>query len=892
MKVVSDFCARIDVLILFLMAIVASGCSGGADKVVISDLRCEYAVEPIAIDCDTIRMTWVYEGVDDAMSAFQQHCVEVRVATDEESLSDPAKCVVTSGRIKNNKSMVRLATDELLSESRYCWQVRAYDIWGREILCSPVAWFATAKLDDIKWSGKWITDGFDKDYAPAPMLRKGFRIESEPQRATLYISAAGYYDAKINGQRVSEDWLNPAYTHYNKRNLYLAHDVTNLVAKGNNVITATLGNGFYNEYTGMAVWNFQDAAWRGRPKMICELVVEFADGGEQRIVSDGTWRTAIGEVQGNVIYAGDIVDARKEIAGWNDADVLFENYPYAVECDAPSPLLVAQQMPPIRAGESVDAQAMRKISDKEYLFIFPENMAGVCTLTVSGQAGTRIEMQHGELLRADSTLQMGNIDIYSKRVGDAVFQQDVFILKGGGEESFTPRFHYNGFQYVAVRADKPIELNRTSLKAHFLHTDLESVGDFRCSNEMFNKLWRAVRRSYLCNFYGIPTDCPHREKNGWTADAHVSIDIALTNYNVILAYEKWMDDFIDNQREDGTISGIIPSAGWGYGDWPGPVWDAAMFIIPDAIYKYYGDDTAIRKIYPMAERYLAYQAAHENEEGTLTNGIGDWCYYKTQTPTDFTSTCYYYYDNLLMARFARMLGHDDSKYRAKAIVLRELINNKYLNRQTGVYSIGKITAQALPLALGIVPDDMEKLVAARLNEAVVTSGYICDFGLLGSKHTLRMLVKYGYMDTAYRLATQTRKPSWGNWIEEGFTTPLETWQIRDDFADSSANHVFFGDIAAWMQSDIAGINYDEEQPGFENIIIHPHFPEDMDWAEASLRTVKGVVRSAWHRSKHRIILEVTIPLNTSAVIYTDGVYRINGTGRPMRFVVNEKSVKH
>jgi alpha-L-rhamnosidase len=183
---------------------------------------------------------------------------------------------------------------------------------------------------------------------------------------------------------------------------------------------------------------------------------------------------------------------------------------------------------------------------------------------------------------------------------------------------------------------------------------------------------------------------------------------------------------------------------------------------------------------------------------------------------------------------------------------------------------------------------MEQAVAKRLEEAVVEDNYTCDFGLLGSKYTLRMLVKYGYVETAYKLATQTRKPSWGNWIENGFTTPLETWVIRDNFRDSSANHVFFGDIAAWFQSDIAGINYDESKPGFEHIIIRPHFPNDMEWAEASLKTVKGVVSSSWHRTSNgRIVLEVTIPVNASATIYADAVYKLKGTGLPQRFVIKQ-----
>lgn len=882
------FCRRAAAAAAIVAAVVMSSCGGDDERVKIVGLRCEYAEEPLAIDGDSVRFTWRYES-DEPVASFRQHKVEVRIATDEASLADEESCVATSGRVRGGQ-MIVLPTDSLDAESRYCWQVRGYNALGVETMVSPVAWFSTAKLHGKAWSAKWITDSCDKNYEPAPMFRKRFRLSGNVERASLYISAAGYYDAAINGSRVSDDWLDPGYTHYDKRNLYQVHDVTSLVHDGDNVITATLGNGFYNEYTGMAVWQFESARWRNRPRMICELHVLYSDGRRQKVVSNSTWRTTTGEVRGNVIYAGDIIDARCAVEGWNDPAMDDSSYPAAVVCEAPSPLLVAQQMPPIRESETCEPVSVRRISDREYVFSFARNMTGVCTLRVRGEKGTRIEMEHGELLRDDGTVEMHNIDFHSHPVGDYSLQRDIFYLRGDGRmESFTPRFHYNGFQYVTVTADRPIELDRSSLTAHFLHTDVQSVGDFRSSNELLNSLWQAVRRSYLCNLQGIPTDCPHREKNGWTADAHVSIDIGLANYDGITVYEKWIDDMIDNQREDGSISGIIPSAGWGYDDWIGPVWDAAMFIIPDALYNYYGDVRAIEKIYPVAERYLEYLAGRENEDGTVTYGLGDWCFYKTQTPSDFTTTCFYYYDQKLMARFAALTGRDGSKYEAKAEALRELINTKYLDSETGIYSIGRVTAQAVPLALGIVPAGMEAKVAARLNDVVVEDGYTCDFGLLGSRYALRMLVKYGYVETAYKLATQTCRPSWGNWIVEGFTTPLETWALRENFSDSSANHVFFGDIAAWMQSDIAGINYDEQKPGFENIIIRPHFPAEMEWAEASYHSVRGVVRSAWHRSRNHIILEVTIPLNTTATIYTDGVYKIKGNGSTYRFVVNERA---
>ncbi|MBR3703673.1 MAG: family 78 glycoside hydrolase catalytic domain, partial [Alistipes sp.] len=701
------------ICVMSLLVVVFTGCNKHSGLCV-EDMRVEYSVSPNNIDGDVARFSWTY-GADGGVT-FKQRAVEVCVAQNEDALASGD--YIVSSREKSPFQRVTLSTEKLEPYTSYCWQVVLYNAIGGEICRSDVAWFSTANLRREPWQAKWITDNHDKDYLPSPMLRKTFQTKGDVKRALLHISAAGYYDAKINGKRVSEDWLNPGYTHYDKRNLYLTHDVTSLLKQGNNVITATLGNGFYNEYAAMAVWQFDKAAWRNRPRMIAELHIEYADGEKDVVSTDKSWKTTEGEWRCNVIYAGDVIDARKRVEAWDDPAMDDSAYPSAIECEAPSSMLLAQKMPAIRAVESVAPKSMKKFSDKDYLFAFPENMAGVTTLKVKGEAGTRIEVQHGELLSKDSTLEVRNINIYFHTVGDATFQQDVYILRGDEQgEEFTPRFHYNGFQYVSVRSDRPIELDMNSIKAHFLSTDMESVGEFNSSNDLLNKIWRAVRRSYQANFYGIPTDCPHREKNGWTADAHISMDIALTNFDGLLAYEKWIDDFVDNQHDDGYISGIIPSSGWGYGDWPGPVWDAAMFIIPNTLYNYYGDLTAIEKIYPTAERYLEMQHKRENEDGVVDEfmkGIGDWCYYRTTTPQDFVAACYYYYQHKLMTRFAELLGRDGEKYAAKTEQLRDYINAKYLNRETGAYSVAKITAQALPLALGLVPADMEKLVAARL----------------------------------------------------------------------------------------------------------------------------------------------------------------------------------
>ena len=294
----------------------------------------------------------------------------------------------------------------------------------------------------------------------------------------------------------------------------------------------------------------------------------------------------------------------------------------------------------------------------------------------------------------------------------------------------------------------------------FIHTDVKPVGTFSCSNETFNKIWNATMQAYRSNLHSIPTDCPQREKNGWTADAHVAIDLGLLGFDGIKFYEKWMNDIIDNQREGGDISGIIPSSGWGYGEFPGPVWDAVMFIIPNALYNYYGTTESIEKLYPTMERYLSYLKTKE-KDGFLTFGLSDWVYWKATTNNEYTSTAYYYLDNKLMARFASLLGKDPTPYLKKAEELKNRINGKFFNTQSATYAEGTQAAQALALYLGLVPEGKEQAVAEKLHELVVNNDYFLDFGLIGSKTVPAMLTRYGYIEDVMKMIMKKEAPSWG-----------------------------------------------------------------------------------------------------------------------------------
>lgn len=841
-------------------------------ETLIFDLRCEYLKSPINIDEQHPRFSWIYESGN---CDVEQKVYKLDMATTKQSIAEE-KLFWTSGKVKENTSnAIYTGREELKPHTKYYWRVSSwYD--ANKMIVSAIDSFETAKMNYSDWNAQWITDSNDKEFGPAPMFRKMFTVDKNIVSAKLYVSAAAYYKLYLNGEVPDDIKLDPGYTHYDKRNLYTTYDVTKFLRKGENVVATVLGNGFYNENAPVATWDFEKARWRDRTKMIVEIRVTYEDGTTLMIPSDDTWKTAIGPHVYNNIYSGETYDAREEMPGWNKPGFDDTNWNNAVQAKAPSPMLVAQTTQPVRVTKEYPAVSMQSFGDTVFVFDFGINLTGVCDLKIRGSRGTKITLTHGELLKENGRLEMRNLDIYYKPVSGIEFQTDTYILKGEGEESFSPEFTYHGFRYVEVKSDKSIALKKEALKALFIHTDLERVGSFCCSNELLSKIWKASNQSYLCNLHSIPTDCPQREKNGWTADAHVVIDLGLLNFDGIKFYEKWMNDFIDNQKPDGNISGIIPSSGWGYDDWIGPVWDAALFIIPDALERYYGDKRTIEKLYSTCEKYLDYLRSREDKDGTVTYGIGDWVYYKTQTPTEFTTTCFYYHDNVLMAHFADVTGNDRNPYVQKAMALRELINKKYFDTSTCLYANGSQTAQAVALALEIVPREYEARLAENLNKAIVGNKYHLDFGVLGSKYVPRMLSKYGYAETAYKMATQKTAPSWGNWIQQGFTTLAETWVLSPDFRDASVNHVFLGDISAWMVNSLAGINYDNDNRGFKKIIIKPDYIKDLSWVKGDYKSVKGLIKSEWIRKGDKIKLSVTIPANTTATIYTDKKVEVGG----------------
>ncbi|UIR57281.1 glycoside hydrolase family 78 protein [Sphingobacterium sp. SRCM116780] len=826
-------------------------------------LQCEYFYQPIGLDEAHPRLTW---QLNDARKGAKQTAYQLVVGTDSIAVSKGKSLLWNTNKVTSDRMYIRYQGKTLIPFTRYFWKVILWDKDGQSA-SSPISSFETGMMQMQNWQGSWIDDGQNTDVKQAPYFRKPFPINKKIKEARAYIAVAGLYELYINGKKIGNHRLDPMYTRFDRRNLYVTYDVTKELKKGQNALGVLLGNGWYNHQSG-AVWDFDKAPWRNRPTFCLDLRITYTDGSTEVISSDKEWKTADGPLRYNSIYTGEQYDARLEQKGWNDVNFDDRNWQLVSIRKAPSPLLVSQQVQPIRLVETLKPVAMQKFNDSTYVFDMGRNIAGVSEIKIVGEAGTILKLKHGERRYANGRVDLSNIDVYHRpKDSTDPFQTDVYILSGKGQEHFLPKFNYKGFRYVEVTSNQPIQLDKNSLLAYFTHSDVTPKGSIKSSNSLLDRLWWATNNAYLSNLMGYPTDCPQREKNGWTGDGHFAIETALYNFDGISVYEKWIADHRDEQRTDGVLPDIIPTGGWGYGTANGVDWTSTIAIIPWEIYQFYGDSKLLEDTYANIKSYVDYIKKRSPDD--LTDwGRGDWVPVKSTSSLELTSSCYYYVDATILARTAKILGkeQDHVYYTSLAKNIKNAINKKYLNTTTGIYATGTQTELSVPLQWGVVPETQKKQVAKNLALKVEQAGFHLDVGVLGAKAILNALSENGYAETAYRVAVQNTYPSWGWWIENGATTLLENWDL-DAKRDISDNHMMFGEIGAWFFKGLGGIKPDDEKPGFKHIQLRPHFIADLKAFEASHDSPYGKIVSKWKSEGDQINYEVVIPANTTATLY-------------------------
>jgi alpha-L-rhamnosidase len=829
----------------------------GFSRIVInvSSMTVENLVNPIGLDQPNPRFRWKINSLDQAVrsSAF-----ELEFCSDTSLLAKSA-LLHRTGKIVSPIGFYRYNGPELQPYARYFWRVRSWDQSGFVSAYSGWSSFEMGKMHSGNWKGSWISDGKSKEEKALPHFRKEFKLTKKIRSARAYIAAGGLFELSLNGKRISDAWLEPTYTRYDRRLLYCTYDITTELLNGKNAVGVLLGNGWYN-HQSTAVWNFHEAPWRNRPCFVLDIRVEYEDGTIETIGTDRDWKTKTGPVIFSSIYTAEHYDARLDMPGWDKAGFTDSSWSNSIYRSAPAPLVTAQALHPIRRVTELTAVSVRKFNDTVYVFDIGRTISGVASIRLKGKAGTIVKLRHSERLYENGRTDLSNIDVhYRPQDNSDPFQTDIFILSGKGIEEFTPRFNYKGFQYVEVSASEPIELTKESVKAYFMHSDLPVTGAVSSSNPVLNKIWAATNASYLSNMFGYPTDCPQREKNGWTGDAHIASETGLFNFDGITVYEKWLQDHLDEQQPNGVFPSIIPSNGWGYEWGNGPDWTSTIAIIPWNIYQFYGDTSLLAHTYDALKRYVQYLESI-SKDGICYWGLGDWVPVKSKTPVEFTSTAYYYTDVVILSKAARLLGRsaDADRYTALAEKIFQAFQQKFWNASTRLYGSGLQTELSVALHWKLVPDSLTGVVAKALAERVVADGRQIDVGLLGTKTILNALSDNGYADLAYELASRETFPSWGWWIKNGATTLYENWPINAA-SDISMNHIMFGEIGAWMYKALGGIKPVEAVPGFQVIQFDPNFPKKLDQFSCSYESVWGKIESTWERKGNMLQYKVIIP---------------------------------
>ena len=855
--------------ILFLMLYSIHCLSNNFESSTVQNLQCEHLIAPLGIDAQFPRLSW--QLVDHRRNSYQK-AYRILVSTDSlEVAKGKGLFCWDTGKKQSDRTLYHYEGNPLKPFTRYYWKVQVWNNRGH-LLNSSVAAFETGFMQTGRWHGCWISDNHDKNFEPAPYFRKSFVVDKKIRSARAYIAVAGLYDLYINGKRIGSHLLDPMFTRYDRRLLYITYDVTSQLHVGKNVVGVVLGNGWYN-FQPNTVWHFDEAVWRSRPAFCMDLRMVLDDGTVQVVATDNEWKTSTGPLLYNSIYTGVQYDARLAKPRWNSTYFNDSTWEKATLRTAPAPSshIVAQSLYPIRNIEKIPFRSITCLNDTTYVFDLGRNIAGRCQLSVCGEAGTTFKLKYGEKLYRNGHVDQSNVDIYNyPTIPEHSFQTDIFTLNGQGEETFTSHFTYHGFQYVEITANKPIKLTTKNMVAYFMHSDVPSIGQMNSSDSILNKIQKATNASYLSNLFGYPTDCPTREKNGWTGDAQIAIETGLFNFDGITIYEKWLADHRDEQQPNGILPAIIPTDGWGYGG-NGPDWTSSIAIIPWNIYLFYGDDNLLRSCYDNIKKYVDYITSISHSY--LTNwGLGDWAPFKSKAPVELTSSIYYFEDATILAHAAHLFGNQDDfvKYSTLANKIKNAINTKYLNATTGIYGGGTQTELSAPLFWKIVPDSLIQKVAVNLAKKVAEDHFHLDVGLLGSKTLLNALSENGYDNIAFKVATQVTYPSWGWWIKNGATTLYENWNM--DSPGTSFNHIMFGEIGAWMYKTLGGLNPDPNNPGFKNIILKPTFPDSLRNFECSHRSPYGNIVSSWYRKNNFIYFTIKIPANSKATFYIPSNY--------------------
>ena len=715
-----------------------------------------------------------------------------------------------------------------------------------------------------------------KKNVAAPYMRRTVIFDKVPEKTEITVCALGFYEIFVNGKRITKGNLSPYIVNPDQVLPYDTYDVSDMMVYGENVFAFVLGNGMQNAFGGF-IWDFQKARWNSAPKLAFALEMT-AEGKTSVIEADKEVLCHPSPIYFDDLRMGEKYDARREIPNWNLTGCDLSDWTPAIPVQADGgECMLACNKPIVKTGE-MRAVSITKDGDG-YLYDFGYDCVGLTRLCIKGRFGQHITIDHGELLVDGKFTQENIVFRQVNQLGEPKYtQRTEYICHGGDEETYMPTFTYYGFRYALVKGIDEEQATPDLLTYVVMNTDLGDRGDFKCSNETLNTLQEMTRRATLGNFLHFPTDCPHREKNGWTADAALSAEQTIMNFEPednYLMWEKCITRAMDNR---GALPGIVPTGGWGYAWGNGPAWDSVLIYLPYFTAVLRDDLRLAEEASGAMLRYFHYLRTRLDDKGLLEIGLGDWCpsYDDYRTPLIFTDSTIsydlankaaYLYDRLgksLEAEYCRGFARE-MRANIRAHLLEDAESMRFMN--------GRQSAQAMAIYYGLCDSEEEKQKAlAVLLEEIHNKDDHMGVGVLGGRVIFRVLCDFGYEDLAIKMITRPDAPSYGCMIEDGLTTLGETVHPPYD----SLNHHFWGDISALMIEYFAGIRVNTKLQGADSIDISPVFATDMSFAEAYHNSVCGRVDVKWRREGEEIKLSLIYPEGAKGSVVAPMGYTVNG----------------
>ncbi len=811
-----------------------------------------------------------------------------------EDFANPGRVVVSLDGRSIRARHVRITATKLWNRNTgpkpYCFALAEVQViaGGRNVAAkTPVS--AKDSTEAHGWGKAQLTDGRgmveDKPREPDPdaiILRRQFQVDKPIARATIYICGLGHYELRLNGEKVGDRVLEPGWTNYRRTCLYSTYDVTQQLKQGGNALGIMLGNGMYNVVGGRYI-KFTGSF--GPPKAIAQVDIEHTDGSATRIVTDENWKATSSPITFTCIYGGEDYDARQEQDGWDKPGFAEgARWKPAIIADGPGGALRAQMMRPIKVRRTLTPASRPRLIQGGCVYDLGQNFSGWPILTVKGPAGATVRMVPAERMAGDVADQ-------STSGGPTYF---TYTLKGSGSEVWSPRFTYTGFRYVRVEGAVPAGEQGSSgmpvierLEGQVIYPDVPTVGEFACSNALFNRTHEIINWAIISNMKSVMTDCPHREKLGWLEETHLMGPGIMFNYDVAALYGKIAKDMAEAQLANGLVPDIAPEypifAG-GFRD--SPEWGSAAVVSLWQTYQTYGDTRILADHYEMMKRYVAYLGSTAKNH-VVSHGLGDWYDIgpkgpgpSQNTPMAVTATLMNYEDARILAQVARLLGRADDagQYDRLAADIKAQFSRRFFNAGTNEYATGSQTANAMALVMGVVEPERRNAVLKNLIRDIRLHGNHTSAGDVGHRYVLLALAEGGRSDVVFDMASQTDHPSYGYQVRHGATSLTEAWD--GPTRGASQNHFMLGHIEEWFYRSLAGINVDLSAEGARRITIRPDPVGDVTWVKATYDSIFGPIGSEWTTDGVRFTLTVSIPANTRAVVHVPGgEIREVGSGR-------------